>query len=522
MSRGHRAFVPIAWWCGVFSLLVVRSSGFAFAQDAGSAVRPMVPAPRAVAGADNFLDVTYLPQRVVGAWEDRWLKLNVHVPAGAGPFPGLIFVHGGGWGGGDKDGGLYNAPPPPREAIERAVREGYVAINVNYVLGRGTRPQVFWDFRAAIRFVRAHAAEYRLDPGRIGAWGFSAGGWLASTAEFAAPEDAFRVPPAVRTLDELARKPKPEDFFLVPGDDPRPAHADRSARLSVLVADFWQGLDYLSSDDPPLLTFTGQGTEHRHAEQARAARVDFTALELTEPKYANQNSIHIPPMSAKTPRRAGGGAESTLIHEVFFWLGQRLKERPRTIPPEARPVRRSFVGKTSVVLVGASPDVEIRYTLDGRPPRDDSPVYRGPIAIAETTLIRAVAVRDGEEPSPVATFRFYREDPRPTIVEPAGPVLPQARVGVPYEVRFRSDAPSRTPVIWNQAGHLDLGKDAPNRPQGDPAGLRLDPQTGILSGTPTAVGTFTFQVQVASDKGSPADARGYVLVIAPLETNLER
>jgi acetyl esterase/lipase len=158
----------------------------------GASYRP----PRPLDGAKNFLDVCYLPKRLAGAWEDRWVTMNVHVPPRGGPYPCLIFIHGGGYGGGDKDfkfgrcGACSTA-----KTWQRAIREGYVVVNLNYILSYGgsSRPEVFYDFRAAVRFLRANAKRFRIDPGRIAAWGFSAGGWLCSSAGLSEADDQFRV-----------------------------------------------------------------------------------------------------------------------------------------------------------------------------------------------------------------------------------------------------------------------------------------------------------------------------------------
>jgi len=53
------------------------------------------PRSKPVEGATSHLDVAYLPDRVVGAYQDRWVKLDVHVPPGEGPFPCVVYVHGG-------------------------------------------------------------------------------------------------------------------------------------------------------------------------------------------------------------------------------------------------------------------------------------------------------------------------------------------------------------------------------------------------------------------------------------------
>ncbi len=471
----------------------------------------MMPDAKPVSGADNLLDIVYLPQREAGVWEDRWLRMNVHVPLGSGPFPCIVFVHGGGWGGGDKDGGLYGAGPPPRELIERALREGYVAVNLNYILGRGTRPQVFWDYRAAIRHLRAGAGRFRIDPGRIAAWGFSAGGWLSSTAGFSNADDRFACKPAPQSLEDLKRRVPKKDVFFVPLDDPRAADPEFSSRVTAIVADFWQGIEYLSGDDPPMLTYVGEAARHRHADQAEQASVDFTAIELIGAKYRGQISVHVPPPTAAA-RPIRGVGTSTLADEAFAWLEQRLRDQPRSISPEARPNRRVFAESAEVKLVAAAPNAEIRYTLDGSEPNESSPIYRKPLMLNETTTVRAISTRAGERPSAVASFHFLRGE-LPEIASPAGPMLPKARVGQPYHVQFAIGG--KAPVLWNLAGHLEIGKETPNRPPNDPAGLHLDRQTGLLSGTPTAPGVFTFQIQSATALGQPADARVYVLVIEP-------
>ncbi|HLK59775.1 MAG TPA: alpha/beta hydrolase [Chthonomonadaceae bacterium] len=103
------------------------------------------------------------------------LKLDLYRPAtdGAIPHPGLIFVHGGGWSGGDKSEYMGKA--------QEMAEHGYVAITVNYRLApKYHYPAAVEDVQAAVRWLRSHAIEYHLDPNRIGAVGSSAGGHLVS------------------------------------------------------------------------------------------------------------------------------------------------------------------------------------------------------------------------------------------------------------------------------------------------------------------------------------------------------
>jgi acetyl esterase/lipase len=118
------------------------------------------------------------------------LKLDLYRPEdGSGLRPGLVFVHGGGWCEGDKEGWS-------EKAVEMA-RRGYVAISVNYRLAPQHRyPAGLDDVRAAVRWFRSQAVEYNLDRRRIGAVGDSAGGHLAAflglygPTNSAFPEDA--------------------------------------------------------------------------------------------------------------------------------------------------------------------------------------------------------------------------------------------------------------------------------------------------------------------------------------------
>ncbi len=91
------------------------------------------------------------------------------------PAAGLVFVHGGGWRGGDKGGGQWRSLPI------RYAEKGYVAISVNYRLtGDAPFPACVEDVKCAVRWFRAHAREYNVDPDRIGAYGNSAGAHLVS------------------------------------------------------------------------------------------------------------------------------------------------------------------------------------------------------------------------------------------------------------------------------------------------------------------------------------------------------
>ncbi len=104
------------------------------------------------------------------------LKMDVYYPEAAeGAVPAVLYVHGGGWTAGDKREGAGVAEIP--ELISR----GYLVAAINYRLAPQYKfPAQIEDVKCAIRFLRANAATYGIDPDRIGAWGGSAGGHLVA------------------------------------------------------------------------------------------------------------------------------------------------------------------------------------------------------------------------------------------------------------------------------------------------------------------------------------------------------
>jgi acetyl esterase/lipase len=105
--------------------------------------------------------------------EDQHLQLNIAYPkAGDGPFPAILCIHGGGFRAGTREG--YDSQ------IIRFAQKGYVAATITYRLAPKFQfPAAVFDCKAAVRWLRANAAKYHIDPERIGVTGGSAGGHLA-------------------------------------------------------------------------------------------------------------------------------------------------------------------------------------------------------------------------------------------------------------------------------------------------------------------------------------------------------
>lgn len=124
----------------------------------------------ALAGASlgDEMDIPY------GQADGKILALDLYHPEGESgkrPAPLVVWVHGGAW----RSGSKSNVP------IKRLVREGYAIASVEYRLSTAARfPAQAQDIKTAIRFLRAKADEFRIDPDRIAVAGDSAGGHLAA------------------------------------------------------------------------------------------------------------------------------------------------------------------------------------------------------------------------------------------------------------------------------------------------------------------------------------------------------
>lgn len=160
----------LAMWVLTLGLL----AGPMIAESAGTTGDPQAPPQAASArvqalpGIQTERDIAYVP----GGHERQ--KLDLYHAEDAKPTdrrPLIVWIHGGAWKGGSKDG----CP------AVRFVRRGYIVASVNYRLSQhAVFPAQIQDCKAAIRFLRAHAGKYGIDPERIGAWGASAGGHLVA------------------------------------------------------------------------------------------------------------------------------------------------------------------------------------------------------------------------------------------------------------------------------------------------------------------------------------------------------
>jgi acetyl esterase/lipase len=251
---------------------------------AGAAPRPAVASqPPALAGgsAPTHVDLTYAPPEPAGS---HGHELDLYLPAGVtGPRPVVIWTGGSAW---MADTGKRTAPA----LAARLNPAGYAVAGVSIRSSSQVLfPGQLHDIKAAIRWLRANATRYGLDPDRIAIMGDSSGGWTAAMA--AVTGDATELEGAVGVggvrsdvQAAIAFYP-PTDFLTMdawavgPCQIPR-CHDDATSPESRLVgcpiqtcaekAQAANPLRYVTPADPPLMILHGGSdplVPHHQGEQ---------------------------------------------------------------------------------------------------------------------------------------------------------------------------------------------------------------------------------------------------------------
>jgi acetyl esterase/lipase len=210
-------------------------------------------------------DLELIRDVVYGKGGDKELKLDILRPKQppAEPMPVVVYIHGGAWKAGSKAG----MPP----LCNRLAQQGYFCASVEYRFSQeAVFPAQIEDCKCAIRFLRAHAKEYKINPDRIGVWGHSAGGHLVALLGTAGdakdlegkggwqdqssrvqcvidcfgPTDFTVIPKGLEGVKEQMSSPVTQ---LVGG--PIPENIEKAAKASPIT--------YVSKDDPPILIMHG-------------------------------------------------------------------------------------------------------------------------------------------------------------------------------------------------------------------------------------------------------------------------
>lgn len=290
-------FLPLAFAFLACGLVLLD----ACAQDKGAPKRPTLPK-----GFTAEYDVKYVPDG------DSAQALDIFYPEGAveKSRPLLVWIHGGGWQGGSK-----NSPPWLGQ-----LPRGYIVASVEYRFSQKAKfPAQIQDCQAAIRWLRANAAKYHIDPQRVGVGGASAGGHLAALVGTSGGKNAFpkiggneeqsdRVQAVLdifgptnfwTVIKQAEANPNVKNIFKWNQGDPYSNLIGGKLGEDQEKCDAVSPVHYVSKDNPPFLIFHGD-----HDTLVPYAQSVELADKLTK--------VGVPVTLQKLPGAGHGGAQFAL------------------------------------------------------------------------------------------------------------------------------------------------------------------------------------------------------------------
>ena len=193
------------------------------------------------------------------------LYLDLYLPTNApGRLPLIVWIHGGGW---------HTSPTARDDYLPgRVVGRGYALASIDYRDSKTARfPAQVQDCKAAVRWLRAHAGQYGIDPERVGTWGISAGGHLAAFLGLSGGEKEYEGDAGNAKFSSRVRAAcdfcGPTDLFQLH----TPETANARAALQLMAEDFVGGkleerrelvakvnpATHADRSDPPMLILHG-------------------------------------------------------------------------------------------------------------------------------------------------------------------------------------------------------------------------------------------------------------------------
>jgi len=302
----------------------------------GASAEPRVfPVAEVASQTDVYPDrVTHFPKGVTGLADVTYsvipgfrpLVLDLYQPAGETPKPLILFIHGGGWVGGNTrhSGALENFPL----ALAQLASEGFVVASVEYRLSsEAPFPAALQDVRAALRYLKDNASKYRVDRDKVAVWGGSAGGQLAALAAASCGDQSLDTAPAPARSECVQgavvwygvfdfepvvaeRADTPVSRYLGCEGACPPATVLRASPMS-----------YVSSGDPPFLLIHGEqdktvdvGQSRNFETALRKAGVEVRSLYIPG---VDHSFVGHTPDETRTATLAATNATFDFFHTLF-------------------------------------------------------------------------------------------------------------------------------------------------------------------------------------------------------------
>ncbi len=362
-------------------------------------------------GCQTFSGLTYATY-VDGGGQTQPLQLELLVPSGASsPIPLVIWIHGGGW----TTGGRTPIPA----GVSALCSRGYAVASIDYrlALTASTRwPAQIQDSKAAVRWLRANAAAYNLDPDRFAVWGPSAGGQLAAMVGTAADVSTFRLGNVTvdlqgtvgGNLDVSSRVQAVVAWYapvvflqmrFFPGTtDHDAANSPESRLLGGLIQDnpllvaTADPLTFATPDDPPFLLMHGTLDDLVPFHQSELLAAGLRARGVRTTFVPVANAIH-----------GGSLFNSASVNQtVYDFLDQALLTTVPTVSVEAADANAAEAGSSPGTFRisrtgGTAAPLEVRWALGGtaRPSIDYATPFKATIpAGASSVNVQVVPSND--------------------------------------------------------------------------------------------------------------------------------
>jgi len=188
------------------------------------------------------------------------LKADIYIPNGDGPFPSVLVVHGGAW--------MMGTRAQLSGVAQQLASHGMTAVAISYRLAPKHKfPAQIEDCKAAVRWMREQATELKIDPLRLGGFGYSAGAQLVTLLGTTDPDDGLegiddpQTVPNTR-LQAVVAGGVPCDFRVIDPDSRRLAFWLGGSRRE--VGELYRLASpraFVSDDDPPMFFFHGENDE---------------------------------------------------------------------------------------------------------------------------------------------------------------------------------------------------------------------------------------------------------------------
>lgn len=246
--------------------------------------------------------------------------LDFYLPEGNGPFPVVIFIHGGGWSKGDKseNSEVY---------IPKLLENGIAVAPINYRLAReGKFPAMIEDAACAVRFLRSEANYFNIDPDNIGVFGGSAGGHLASLlgtmddGDFLGDGFYSEYSNRVKAVGDLYG---PIDLTIEQPGVTSQILKNVFGETTFSDMGFASPINYVSADDPAFIIFHGVDDEIIPISQSEAFYQALSSVGVSVEFIKVQSAGHAFVPSTKGVKTSPSVPQ--IAQELADWFKEHLK-----------------------------------------------------------------------------------------------------------------------------------------------------------------------------------------------------